>query len=110
MMMRSMPPASSALADRPMPAPPPMMGSPRAILARKRFRMAERELSCVIGEILGLIYTKGRKEARHAWRFIMSPPLIGFDYRPPPPAPEGSGRGQLGKVGQSSRRPQGFPP
>ena len=29
MTMRSMPPASSHLADRPVPAPPPMIGSPR---------------------------------------------------------------------------------
>jgi len=29
-----MPPASSHFAERPVPAPPPMMGSPRAIMAR----------------------------------------------------------------------------
>src|SRR5450631_778323 len=36
MTMRSMPPASSHLADRPVPAPPPINGWPAAILARKR--------------------------------------------------------------------------
>ena len=36
MTIRSMPPASSHLADRPVPAPPPMSGRPAAILARKR--------------------------------------------------------------------------
>src|SRR6185436_13854858 len=40
-----MPPASSLLADRPVPAPPPMIGSPRAICSRNRFRMPSRELS-----------------------------------------------------------------
>ena len=32
--------ASSLFADRPVPAPPPMIGSPRAICSRKRLRMA----------------------------------------------------------------------
>src|SRR5215216_6402696 len=40
-----MPPSSSLFADRPVPAPPPMIGSPRAIWALKRCRMAVRELS-----------------------------------------------------------------
>src|SRR5215207_4327706 len=34
MTMRSMPPASSHFAERPVPAPPPMIGSPRAAMAR----------------------------------------------------------------------------
>src|SRR3954451_10959553 len=38
--MRSMPPASSHFADRPVPAPPPIRGRPAAILARKRARSA----------------------------------------------------------------------
>src|SRR6185295_13111498 len=38
MTMRSMPPASSHFADRPVPAPPPISGRPAAILARKRAR------------------------------------------------------------------------
>src|SRR5215467_8635758 len=51
MMMRSMPPASSHLAERPVPAPPPMIGSPRAIMPRRRLRMSLRlmrgmELPC----------------------------------------------------------------
>src|SRR5262249_17962589 len=33
MTIRSMPPASSHFAERPVPAPPPMMGSPRWIMA-----------------------------------------------------------------------------
>src|SRR5687768_13502788 len=44
MTMRSMPPASSHLADRPVPAPPPTMGSPRAILARSRWRICWRAM------------------------------------------------------------------
>src|SRR6187549_3329483 len=36
MTIRSMPPASSHFADRPVPAPPPISGRPAAILARKR--------------------------------------------------------------------------
>src|SRR5262245_47564176 len=34
MTMRSMPPASSHLAESPVPAPPPMIGSPRSIMVR----------------------------------------------------------------------------
>src|SRR5690606_21054104 len=33
MTMRSIPPASSHLADRPVPAPPPTIGSPRAAMS-----------------------------------------------------------------------------
>src|SRR5450755_4122242 len=36
MTIRSMPPASSHLADSPVPAPPPISGLPEASLARKR--------------------------------------------------------------------------
>src|SRR5579863_1968368 len=42
MTMRSAPPASSPLAERPVPAPAPMIGSPRARMAWKRERMLER--------------------------------------------------------------------
>ena len=35
-----MPPSSSLFAERPVPAPPPMIGSPRAICSRKRLRIA----------------------------------------------------------------------
>src|SRR5664279_4984133 len=44
MTMRSMPPASSHLADRPVPAPPPMIGRPAAILARKRSSSVARAM------------------------------------------------------------------
>src|SRR6516164_6207829 len=40
MTMRSMPPASSHFAERPVPAPPPISGRPAAILAPKRSRSA----------------------------------------------------------------------
>ena len=40
-----MPPASSLFAERPVPAPPPMMGSPRATCSRNRLRMLCLELS-----------------------------------------------------------------
>ena len=42
MMMRSMPPASAHLALMPVPAPPPMIGLPAAIWARRRARHASR--------------------------------------------------------------------
>src|SRR5436309_2003189 len=48
MTIKSIPPASSHLADRPVPAPPPTIGSPRATLARRRARMPSRELSAVV--------------------------------------------------------------
>src|SRR5438477_5046766 len=40
-----MPPASSHLAEMPVPAPPPMTGSPAATLARKRLRIPALLLS-----------------------------------------------------------------
>src|SRR5208282_2897821 len=42
MTIRSAPPASSPFAERPVPAPAPMIGSPRAFIAWKRARMSER--------------------------------------------------------------------
>src|SRR5690554_5752162 len=48
MMMRSMPPASSALADRPVPAPPPIMGTPLSILSRKLVRIFLRRMKGII--------------------------------------------------------------
>src|SRR6516162_5996028 len=42
MMIRSMPPASAHLADRPMPAPPPMIGRPAATWARSRRKHSSR--------------------------------------------------------------------
>src|SRR4051794_32434299 len=42
MMIRSMPPASAHLADRPMPAPPPTIGRPAATWARSRRRHSSR--------------------------------------------------------------------
>src|SRR5580765_5682756 len=44
-MRRSMPPASSLTAESPVPAPPPIIGSPRATCSRNRLRMPVRELS-----------------------------------------------------------------
>src|SRR5690349_18532545 len=49
MTMRSMPPASSHLAERPVPAPPPTMGSPRAIFARRRLRISVRGMWAMAG-------------------------------------------------------------
>src|SRR6516162_3554559 len=42
MTMRSAPPASSFLAEMPVPAPAPIMGWPFAFIARKRARISER--------------------------------------------------------------------
>src|SRR5438093_13601487 len=49
-----MPPASSLTAESPVPAPPPIIGSPRAICARNRFRMPCRELSTLTSASCGL--------------------------------------------------------
>src|SRR4051794_21507576 len=40
--MRSMPPASSHFAERPVPAPPPIIGRPAASCARSRVRHSSR--------------------------------------------------------------------
>src|SRR5690349_21195301 len=45
MTMRSMPPASSHLADSPVPAPPPTIGSPRAIMPRNFSRIWARGIA-----------------------------------------------------------------
>src|SRR3982074_3602113 len=42
MTIRSMPPASSHLAESPVPAPPPTIGSPRATMARNFLRRSAR--------------------------------------------------------------------
>src|SRR3954453_300286 len=44
MTMRSIPPASSHLAERPVPAPPPTIGSLRAIMPRNFSRMSLRAI------------------------------------------------------------------
>src|SRR5687767_12690355 len=44
MMMRSMPPASSHLADSPVPAPPPTMGTRRRTISRNLSRIAVRSM------------------------------------------------------------------
>src|SRR4029453_1556342 len=54
-----MPPASSHLAERPVPAPPPMMGSPRAIMPRSRSRMSLRGMRA-----MALPCCRGAREAR----------------------------------------------
>src|SRR5690349_17778975 len=45
MMIRSMPPASAHLAERPVPAPPPMMGRPAATWERSRARIWSRVMA-----------------------------------------------------------------
>ena len=42
MTIKSIPPASSHFAEIPVPAPPPMMGSPFSIFSRKRDNISER--------------------------------------------------------------------
>src|SRR5579875_3099598 len=42
MIIRSMPPASAHLADKPVPAPPPMIGLPAATWPRRRCRHSSR--------------------------------------------------------------------
>src|SRR5882757_3371784 len=44
MTMRSIPPASSHLAESPLPAPPPMIGCPRRIIAWNFLRMSLRAM------------------------------------------------------------------
>src|SRR5690606_7350504 len=48
MMMRSMPPASSALAERPVPAPPPMMGTPASIMPLNFWMMSLRGMAGMV--------------------------------------------------------------
>ena len=48
MTMRSMPPASSHFAERPVPAPPPMMGLPAAMRAWKRLRISARGMAGMV--------------------------------------------------------------
>ena len=45
MTMRSMPPASSHLAERPVPAPPPMMGWPSATIRWNLARISARGMA-----------------------------------------------------------------
>src|SRR5918994_6636862 len=49
MMMRSMPPASSALAESPVPAPPPTIGTPRAIMEWNLSSMSLRGMAGIFG-------------------------------------------------------------
>src|SRR5689334_8882153 len=52
MTIRSMPPASSHLAESPVPAPPPTIGWPRRIISRKRStraRRSKRGMSAPVG-------------------------------------------------------------
>src|SRR5690606_5750066 len=48
MTMRSMPPSSSHFAESPVPAPPPMIGSPRAIIARNFSRICCRGIAMLL--------------------------------------------------------------
>src|SRR5687768_8650466 len=43
-----MPPASSHFADKPVPAPPPTIGSPRAILSHSRLRISLRAIRGIV--------------------------------------------------------------
>src|SRR5438105_1332929 len=54
MMIRSIPPASAHLALRPVPAPPPTIGSPAATLARNRSSNALRESWNMVASITGV--------------------------------------------------------
>src|SRR5690606_1141187 len=47
MMMRSMPPISSALAERPVPAPPPTIGSPAATMSRNLRTISARGMAAM---------------------------------------------------------------
>src|SRR5688572_23290428 len=67
MTIRSMPPASSHLADMPVPAPPPMMARPLATLARKRVRISVRVGVCGMAVAFvrcGNTYHRGHGEHR----------------------------------------------
>src|SRR6476660_3670808 len=71
MTIRSAPPSSSPLAEMPVPAPAPMMGSPRAFMARKRARMSERGTR-------GMSLTLGPPPGQPA---AEQPPELGDDRR-----------------------------
>src|SRR5919205_1135027 len=55
MMIRSIPPASSALAERPVPAPPPTIGRPSAIIACNLSRIALRGIAGMVASFLRYI-------------------------------------------------------
>src|SRR3546814_11448012 len=55
--MRSMPPASSHLADRPVPAPPPMIGPPRRFMSwnlSSRALRSKRGMALLSSRVLDL--------------------------------------------------------
>src|SRR3546814_12185381 len=55
--MRSMPPASSHLADRPVPAPPPMIGTPRRFMSwnlSSRALRSKRGMALLSSRVLDL--------------------------------------------------------
>src|SRR5262249_30540022 len=63
MMIRSMPPSSAHLADRPMPAPPPMIGRPAATWARRRWRHSSRVNELIVEFGVGAILVANKRDA-----------------------------------------------
>src|SRR6516165_9366508 len=67
MTIRSMPPASSHLAEMPVPAPPPTMGRPAATLARRRWRIADRLVST------GMVFVRTSSTRRQQVLHLLAP-------------------------------------
>src|SRR5215831_17894971 len=67
MTMRSAPPCSAPFAEMPAPAPAPMIGSPCALIARKRARISERAMR---GIALPPGSAAAEPRAEHAAEFV----------------------------------------
>src|SRR5271165_1922867 len=94
MTMRSTPPASSHLAESPVPAPPPTIGSPRAAIARNFFIRASRSNCAMISSPRPRVPAVVRNEApRWLSRFSGFLPgrELGFDLLEEPRAALGPG-------------------
>src|SRR4029079_6202559 len=70
MMMRSMPPASSHLAESPVPAPPPMIGSPWGIIAGTRASSSSRVKRLIRGKSPLCDLAEGRDERLGEFRVV----------------------------------------
>src|SRR5262245_46131834 len=86
MMIRSIPPASSALAERPVPAPPPTIGRPSAIVACSLSRIALRGIAGIVASSLRYIEECCDRDLREGGVVDMQrqtddPSLFGLSHR-----------------------------
>src|SRR6186997_1346658 len=86
MMIRSIPPASSALAERPVPAPPPTIGRPSAIIACSLSRIVLRGIAGIVPSSLRYIEECCHRDLREGGvvdvqRQADDPSLFGLSHR-----------------------------